>query len=60
MMKNLKIVQKLFWKAQKKCPDALNTTQKTPALYKVGFLKKSRKSLKKLQFCASLVKMGIF
>ena len=43
--------------AQKKRPDALNTTQKIPALYNVPFLNKSRKTFEKIAF---LKKMGIF
>ena len=39
-MKNLKIVGLLVLIAQKKGFDALNATQKTPALCKVSFLKK--------------------
>ena len=42
--------QKLFLIAQKKCLDALNTAQKTPALCKVPFLNKSRKTSKKWHF----------
>ena len=37
-----KIDQKPFLIAQKKRSDALNATQKTPALYKVWILKKLR------------------
>ena len=55
-MQNMKNGHKMFLVAQKKCPDALNATQKTPAFYKVGFLKKSRK----LSFLAVLVKNGYF
>ena len=44
MMKNMTIVQRLHFIAQKKCPDALNATQKIPDPYKVWFLKKSRKT----------------
>ena len=36
--------------AQKKRPDALNTTQKTPALCNVPFLNKSRKTAKNAHF----------
>ena len=36
--------------AQKKRPDALNTTQKTPALCNVPFFNKARKTSKKLHF----------
>ena len=36
--------------AQKKRPDALNTTQKTPALCNVPFLNKSRKTAKNAIF----------
>ena len=46
MMKNLIFFQRLFLLAQMKRPDALNATQKTPALYNVPFLKKSRKTAK--------------
>ena len=42
MVEILKIDRKPFLIAQKKRPDALNVTQKTPALYKVGILKKIR------------------
>ena len=38
MIKNIKIVQKQFLIAQKKRLDALNATEKTPALNKVLFL----------------------
>ena len=40
----------MFLIAQKKRPDALNAMQKTPAPYKVWFLKKSIKTLKKYPF----------
>ena len=59
-MKNIKNGQKMFLIAQKKCPDALNATQKTPAFYKVRFLKKSRKNLKNDHFLVVLVKNGYF
>ena len=36
--------------AQKKRPDALNTTQKTPAICNVPFLNKSRKTAKNANF----------
>ena len=42
--------RKPFLIAQKKCPDALNATQKTPALYNVPFLNKSRKTDKNAHF----------
>ena len=38
---------KAFFDSWKKRPDAMSVTQKTPALYKVWFLKKSKKNLKK-------------
>ena len=43
MMKNLIFFRKLFLIAQEKRPDALNATQKTPALYNVPFLKINKK-----------------
>ena len=48
MMKNLKIVQKLFLIAQKKRPDALNATQSSPALYKLWILRKINKNPQKI------------
>ena len=45
-----KIVGMLILIAQKKRPDALNTTQKTPALCNVPFLNKARKTSKKWHF----------
>ena len=50
MMKNLNFFRKPFLIAQKKRPDALNATQKTPALYNVPFLTKSRKTAKNVYF----------
>jgi hypothetical protein len=49
MMKNGS-VKKLILIAQKKRHDALNATQKTLALNKVWFLKKSRKASKNYHF----------
>ena len=60
MEKNGKIVQQRILIAQKKRPDALNATQKTSALSKVSFLKKSRKTLKKCCFWPKLQKRPIF
>ena len=40
----------MFLIAQKKCLDALNAMQKTPAFYNVRFLKKIKKNLQKLPF----------
>ena len=51
-----KIVGMLILIAQKKCSDALNTTQKTPALCNIPFLNKARKTLK----IGIFEKMGIF
>ena len=48
--KSEKIAQKLFKRVQKKRPDVLNATQKTRALYKLWFLKKIRKTFKKMPF----------
>ena len=50
MMKIGKIIKKLFLITQKKRPDALNATQKTPALYNVPFLNKSRKTATNAHF----------
>ena len=50
MMEILEMDRKPFLIAQKKRPDALNVTQKTPALYKVGILKKVQIPLKNTQF----------
>ena len=44
MMKNMKIVWRLHFIAQKKRPDALSAVQKIPDPYKVWFWKKSRKT----------------
>ena len=40
-----------FLITQKKCPDALNASQKTSALFNLRVLKKSRKTLKNTFFC---------
>ena len=42
--------RKLFLIAQKKRPDALNATRKTPALYNVPFLNKIKKNCQKCPF----------
>ena len=54
------IFWKLFLIAQKKCPDALNATQKTPALHNVPFLKKSRKTAKNAHFFKNAVFWSFF
>ena len=54
-MKNMKNGQKIFLIAQKKRPNALNAAQKTPAFYKAQFLKKSRKTSKKLSFFLAIL-----
>ena len=50
MMKNLKNCPIFFFIALRKCPDALNATQKPPAHDKVVFLEKSRKNSKNTHF----------
>ena len=45
-----KFFQKLFLIAPKKRPVTLNAMQKTPALYKVWFLRKSRIRIKNINF----------
>ena len=49
-MKSIKYGKNMFLIAQKKRPDALNATQKTPAPYKVWFLKNQEKPFKKTHF----------
>ena len=49
MMKICKIVGMLILIAQMKRPDALNTTQKTPAICNLPFLNKSRKTAKNVR-----------
>ena len=44
-----KIVGMFILIAQKKRPDGLTTTQKTPALCNVPFLNKARKTFKKME-----------
>ena len=44
------MAKRCFLIPQKKRPDALNATQKTPTQYKVWFLKKIKKNLIKYPF----------
>ena len=60
IMTNGKIAKKVDFDSSKKVLDALNATQEAPALYKVRFLKKSRKSCKKYHLLTKLPKMVIF
>jgi hypothetical protein len=46
--------------AQKKRPDALNTTQKIPALYNVPILNKSRKTFEKMAFLKEWAFLTVF
>ena len=50
----------IFFIAQKKCPDALNETQKTSGLCKVRFWKKSGKTLINWPFLQFWPKKVIF
>ena len=58
--KSEKIVKQLFLIAQKERPDALNAMQKTPALDKVWFLKKSRITSKNYHVLTKTAKNGFF
>ena len=52
MIKNLK---KMFLISQKKRPGELNAAQKTPALYKVQFLKNPEKTFQKYNFLQNCI-----